>query len=86
MVMKDLEDTWPCRPFCEPYLSYLSLSSQLLQSGRTVIAAVRSSDKAKETFGANGLKEGIQEVSVDLHLDARKPWWRNEHIENLPKE
>jgi hypothetical protein len=34
---------------------------QLVRSGRTVIAAVRSADKAAEAFEASGLKEGYQQ-------------------------
>jgi hypothetical protein len=36
---------------------------QLVRSGRTVIAAVRSADKAAEAFGASGLVEGYQQPS-----------------------
>lgn len=31
-------------------------------SGRTVVAAVKSTDRAKEVFGAMGLQEGVQQV------------------------
>lgn len=36
---------------------------QLVRSGRTVIAAVRSADKAAEVFEAAGLKDGYQQPS-----------------------
>jgi hypothetical protein len=38
---------------------------QLVRSGRTVIAAVRSADKAFEVFEAAGLKEGYQQPAQD---------------------
>jgi hypothetical protein len=44
--------TSPKTPFSAP--------AQLLSSGRTVVAAVRSAEKASETFGALGISEGRQ--------------------------
>jgi hypothetical protein len=38
---------------------------QLVRSGRTVIAAVRSADKAAGVFHAAGLKEGYQTLIED---------------------
>jgi hypothetical protein len=35
-------------------------ASQLLKAGRTVVAAVRSADKAADVYGGLGLKEGYQ--------------------------
>ena len=37
---------------------------QLVMSGRTVVAAVKSTDRATEVFGALGLQEGVQQVRV----------------------
>ena len=50
--------------FLDPTSEVLSAPShdQLLSSGRTVVAAVRTPERAQEVLGASGLKEGLQEV------------------------
>ena len=41
---------------------------QLVMSGRTVVAAVKSTDRVKEVFGAMSLQEGVQQVSLACAL------------------
>ena len=73
------------RPLCE-YLSLLNAAKvsepaeylcndcgcamQLLERGRTVVAAARDAAKAKEVFSELGLSEGMNEGSgmVSMHL------------------
>ena len=56
---------------CPPIPLLPSSCMQLVMSGRTVVAAVKSTNRAKEVFGAMSLQEGVQQVRG---FGARQCW------------